>query len=55
MYELIVCTVVAWSSSCQPQPPVFFPDVYFCEHGAQRVLAQRKDVRTLYCRKVSSF
>lgn len=50
MFELIICAAASWSSSCQPERPVSFPNAYFCQRAAEKVLKQRKDVRQVYCR-----
>ena len=50
MWELMVCVAVSWSSSCQPQRPVPYPNAHFCQRAADEAI-KRKDVRQVYCRE----
>lgn len=51
MWELIVCVSVTWSTSCQLQPPIYFPNAYFCERAAEQIRQQRKNVTQIYCKE----
>ena len=48
MWELIVCTAVAWGG-CVERPPVYFSGHEFCMRA---LVEQRKktDTRAIYCR-----